>query len=67
MRGQYILEMRNITKEFPGVKALSAVNLQIKPGEIHALVGEKRRWEIDLNEGAQRRLSYGDLHRGNSG
>jgi putative multiple sugar transport system ATP-binding protein len=35
-----ILEMRNITKTFPGVKALNDVNLSIKRGEIHALVGE---------------------------
>lgn len=35
-----ILEMRSITKEFPGVKALSNVNLQVKRGEIHALCGE---------------------------
>ncbi|SHN30839.1 multiple monosaccharide ABC transporter ATP-binding protein [Gracilibacillus kekensis] len=36
----HILEMRNITKTFPGVKALDNVNLQVKKGEIHALVGE---------------------------
>src|SRR5512136_2082496 len=36
----FILEMRNITKEFPGVKALSGVNFQVRRGEIHALVGE---------------------------
>lgn len=35
-----ILEMRNITKTFPGVKALDNVNLQVKQGEIHALCGE---------------------------
>ncbi|HKL80368.1 MAG TPA: multiple monosaccharide ABC transporter ATP-binding protein [Mobilitalea sp.] len=35
-----LLEMKNITKRFPGVKALDDVNLQIKEGEIHALVGE---------------------------
>jgi putative multiple sugar transport system ATP-binding protein len=35
-----ILEMRNITKTFPGVKALDDVNLSIRQGEIHALVGE---------------------------
>ncbi|MCZ7471318.1 MULTISPECIES: sugar ABC transporter ATP-binding protein GguA [Rhizobium/Agrobacterium group] len=35
-----ILEMRNITKTFPGVKALENVNLKVKEGEIHALVGE---------------------------
>lgn len=37
---EYILEMKNITKEFPGVKALSNVNLQIRRGEIHSLCGE---------------------------
>ena len=35
-----ILEMRNITKTFPGVKALDNVNLSVQRGEIHALVGE---------------------------
>lgn len=35
-----ILEMRSITKEFPGVKALSDVNLRVKAGEIHAICGE---------------------------
>ena len=35
-----ILEMKNITKTFPGVKALDNVNLQVEEGEIHALVGE---------------------------
>ena len=37
---EYILEMKNITKTFPGVKALDNVNLQVEKGEIHALVGE---------------------------
>ncbi|WP_406544895.1 multiple monosaccharide ABC transporter ATP-binding protein [Pseudobutyrivibrio sp.] len=32
--------MKNITKEFPGVKALDNVNLKVEEGEIHALVGE---------------------------
>lgn len=35
-----LLEMRNITKTFPGVKALSDVNMKVREGEIHALVGE---------------------------
>jgi putative multiple sugar transport system ATP-binding protein len=35
-----ILEMRGITKTFPGVKALSNVNLSVEDGEIHAIVGE---------------------------
>lgn len=37
---QTLLEMRNITKTFPGVKALDNVNLKVAAGEIHALVGE---------------------------
>ena len=35
-----LLELRNITKLFPGVRALDDVNLQVKKGTIHALVGE---------------------------
>ncbi len=37
---EFILEMRHITKEFSGVKALDDVNLKVKKGEIHALCGE---------------------------
>lgn len=35
-----ILEMRDISKTFPGVKALSRVSLSVRPGEIHAICGE---------------------------
>ncbi len=35
-----LLEMRSITKTFPGVRALDDVNLRVEEGEIHALVGE---------------------------
>lgn len=37
---EYVLELRGITKTFPGVKALDQVHFQLKPGEIHALMGE---------------------------
>src|SRR5881227_1166047 len=37
---EYILEMRGITKTFPGVKALQDVNLSVRRGEIHAICGE---------------------------
>ena len=37
---EYVIEMLNITKEFPGIKANDNVTLQVKKGEIHALLGE---------------------------
>ena len=37
---EYVLELRGITKIFPGVKALNRVDFQLLPGEIHALMGE---------------------------
>ncbi len=40
MSEQYLLEMKGICKSFPGVKALQNVSLQVKAGEVHALLGE---------------------------
>jgi putative multiple sugar transport system ATP-binding protein len=37
---EFILEIQNLTKEFPGVRALDNVNLKVKKGEIHSLCGE---------------------------
>ncbi|MDD3401596.1 MAG: ABC transporter ATP-binding protein [Eubacteriales bacterium] len=37
---EYVIEMLNITKEFPGIKANDDITLQLKKGEIHALLGE---------------------------
>ncbi len=37
---EYRLEMRGVSKSFPGVKALDQVNLQVRPGTVHALMGE---------------------------
>ena len=37
---EYLLEMKNVCKSFPGVKALQNVDFQLKAGEIHALLGE---------------------------
>ncbi|MGP0586123.1 sugar ABC transporter ATP-binding protein [Paenibacillus timonensis] len=37
---EFMLEMKGITKEFPGVKALDGVTLQVRPGTVHALMGE---------------------------
>lgn len=36
---EYVLELKGITKIFPGVKALNNVQFQLKPGEVHALMG----------------------------
>ena len=36
-----LLEMKNITKTFPGVKALDNVNFKVEEGEIHALLGKQ--------------------------
>ena len=38
--GSVLLRMEGITKEFPGVKALDGVNLTVKAGTVHALMGE---------------------------
>lgn len=38
--GDYVIEMKNIRKEFPGVVANDNITLQVKKGEIHALLGE---------------------------
>jgi methyl-galactoside transport system ATP-binding protein len=40
MAEKYILEMRNITKSFPGVKALDDVTLKVRAGTVHSLLGE---------------------------
>lgn len=37
---EYVVELKNITKRFPGVVALRNMSIQIKPGEIHGLIGE---------------------------
>ena len=38
--GEFVIEMKGVTKIFPGTRALDKVDLSIKPGEIHALLGE---------------------------
>lgn len=40
MEHQYLLEMIDISKEFPGVKALDKVSLRVRPGTVHSLMGE---------------------------
>ena len=40
MSQEYVLEMSDIVKEFPGVKALKGVELKVRPGTVHTLMGE---------------------------
>ena len=37
---EYVVEMLNIRKEFPGIVANDNINLQLRKGEVHALLGE---------------------------
>ncbi|WP_460451422.1 multiple monosaccharide ABC transporter ATP-binding protein [Alsobacter sp. SYSU BS001988] len=55
-----ILEMRGITKSFPGVKALRDVNLVVKSGEIHAICGENGAGKSTLMKVLSGVYPYGD-------
>lgn len=40
MSSEFLLEMKNVTKTFPGVKALDGVHLKVRKGTVHGLMGE---------------------------
>ena len=40
MPSEYVVELKNVTKKFPGVIAMRDMHIQIRPGEIHGLIGE---------------------------
>lgn len=42
-QGDVILDIRNVTKRFPGVTALDNVSFQVRRGEVHGLCGENGR------------------------
>lgn len=47
---EYRLEMRGVSKSFPGVKALDGINLKVRPGTVHALMGGERSRKIHIDE-----------------
>lgn len=57
---EFILEMKDITKAFTGVKALNRVNLKVKQGEIHALCGENGAGKSTLMRVLSGVYPYGD-------
>ncbi len=55
-----ILEMKNIIKEFPGVKALNNVSFRVAEGEIHCLVGENGAGKSTLMKVLSGLYPYGE-------
>ena len=51
MQSEYIIEMLNIRKEFPGIVANDNITLQLRRGEIHALLGENGAGKSTLMSG----------------
>lgn len=54
MEQNVVLEMRDISKNFTGVRALSHVDFTLRKGEIHALMGRKRCRKIYVDQGSDR-------------
>ena len=50
-QNDYVIEMRHITKEFPGIIANDDITLQLRRGEIHALLGENGAGKSTLMSG----------------
>src|SRR5690625_1052492 len=59
MSNEFALQMLNITKEFPGVKALDDVSFSVRKGEIHALCGENGAGKSTLMKVLSGVYSYG--------
>ena len=53
---EYVIEMLNITKEFPGIKANDNITLQLRRGEIHALLGENGAGKSTILKSITRQL-----------
>ena len=47
---EYAIELKGITKRFPGVVANNNISFSVEKGEIHALAGENGCWQVDPDE-----------------
>lgn len=56
---EYKLELKGVCKSFPGVKALDNVQLSLRPGTVHALMGENSAGKIHSDEMPFRYLQNG--------
>ena len=63
--GGLVLEMRGITKSFPGVKALDGVHLKVRAGTVHVLVGENGAGKSTLMKilSGEHAVDSGDIDR----
>lgn len=63
-RPDYVLEMRDITKSFPGVKALDKVNLKVRAGTVHVLCGENGAGKSTLMKilSGEYRIDSGEMY-----
>ena len=59
MAEDFVIEMLHITKEFPGIKANDDITLQLRKGEIHALLGENGAGKSYADERAVRPVPAG--------
>ncbi len=59
---ELILKMKDITKEFPGVKALDSVSLEVREGSIHAICGENGAGKSTLMNVLSGVYPYGSYH-----
>ena len=49
-----LLDLKGIVKTFPSVRALDGIDFTLLPGEVHVLLGQKRRRQIDADENSWR-------------
>ena len=61
MAEQYRLEMIGVSKSFPGVKALDGINLKVRPGTVHALMGENGAGNLPMNVFRHYKMDEGQI------